>query len=404
MSTSIVILSPLPEARLSKAVADCLARVESLGLQAPELQVMTEHPEPEGLAALVEGDDEDLRERLDATASLILIHGETKLSEDPCFVESLRFLFRRSGNALVQFPDGVAEVEIAIALLANLGGIDSFDERQEARLVHARLLETKYRLLSNRWMTGDNSWAPRALPGHEVEQFEKRARLRLPPEFRAYLAIVGIGPGPTTTGLLPLDELVKPKTYAKTASRAKLGKTVHLGNVDSETHHILVCDGDFAGTIWTVQNEELSEGPIAPDFLHYIEEWIGTGAPEAVLCPGCAVELGVQDLEREYCQGCGARREAGAERSEASLAFETLAQALLMGLLDAELLEIDDPSLVVPLVTALSDYMSDKGHKWKSPDRAAASIAGWLMHRDEVAELHGSNSDVARIFVAVGKS
>ncbi len=404
MSTSIVILSPLPEARTSKAVATCLARLKTLGLAGPELQVLAEHPDPEGLEALVEGDDEDLRDRLDAVASLITVHNEVKLSEDPGFVECLRFLFRRSGESLVQFPDGVAEVEIAIALLANLDGVDAFDEREEARMVHARLLETKYRLLSNRWTTSDASWAPRAMANHEVEQFEKSGRLKLPPEFRGYLAIVGIGPGPTTTGLVPLDEMPKPKTYAKTAKRAKLGKTVHLGNVDSETHHILVCDGDFAGTVWSVTEEAPSDGPIAPDFLSYIESWIGTGTPEALLCPGCDVELQVQDLEREYCQGCGARREAVAERSEASVAFENLAQGLLMGLLDAELLEIDDPSLVLPLITALSDYMSEKGHKWKSPDRAAASIAGWLMHRDEVAELHGSNSDVARVFVAVGKS
>ena len=404
MSTSIVILSPLPEARTSKAVSDCLARVEALGFHAPELQVLAEHPNPERLAALVEGDDDDLRERLDATETLITIHSETKISEDPCFVECLRFLFRRSGDALVQFPDGVAEIEIAIALVANLGGIDSFDERQEARLVHARLLETKYRLLGKRWTTGDESWVPRTVPNHEVERFEKSGRFKLPPEFRGYLAIVGIGPGPSSTGLLPLDELARPKTYAKTATRAKLGKTVHLGNVDSDTHHILVSDGDYLGTIWSVCDEELSEGPIAPDFLTYIEDWIGAGAPEPLLCPGCEIELQIQDLEKEFCQGCGTRREAGASRSEASLAFETLAEGLLMGLLDAELLEIDDPSLVLPLISALSEYMSEKGHKWKSPDKAAASIAGWLMHRDEVGELHGSNSDVARVFIAVSKS
>ncbi len=404
MSTSIVILSPLPEARTTKAVADCLARIENLGLRAPEVQVLSEHPDPEGLEALVAGDDDDLRPRLDATESVITVHSETKLSEDPCFVECLRFLFRRSGESLVQFPDGVAEVEIAIALLANLGSIEDFDEREEARRVHSRLLETKYRLLSKRWTTGEGDWAPRAIANHEVEQFERSGRLKLPPEFRGYLAIVGIGPGPSTTGLLPLDELPKAKTYAKTAKRPKLGKTVHLGNVDSETHHVLVCDGDFAGTVWEVCEDTPGDEPIAPDFLSYVEDWIGSGEPEALLCPGCEAALEVKDLEREFCQGCGARREAGSARSEASLAFEQLAEGLLMGLLDAELLEIDDPALVLPLVTALSEYMSEKGHKWKSPDRAAASIAGWLMHREEVAELHGSNSDVARVFVAVGKS
>lgn len=406
MSTSIVILSPLPEARTSKAVADCLARVEVLGLPAPELQVLEEHPNAEGLQAMIEGDDEEenLREGLDAAKSFITIHNEAKLSEDPAFVECLRFLFRRSGNALVQFPDGVAEVDIGLMLIANLEGVEDFDEREEARRLHARLLQIKYRLLVKRWKTGDDVWVPRTLANHEVEAYERSKRLRLPPEFRGYLAIVGIGPGPTTTGLLPLDELDKPKTYAKTAQRPKLGKSVHLGNVDSETHHILICDGDMAGTVWKVHDEEPSEGPIAPDFFDYIESWIGEGEPEALLCPGCEVALQVQDLEREYCQGCGARREASADRSAASLAFEDLAKGLLMGLLDAELLEIDDPSLVLPLVTALSEYMSEKGHKWKSPDRAAASIAGWLMHRDEVAELHGSNSDVARVFVAVGQS
>ncbi len=403
MSTSIVILSPLPEARAAKAVADCLARIASLGLRAPEVQVLAEHPDPEGLEALVEGDDEDLRERLDATATLITIHNEAKLSEDPCFVECLRFLFRRSGESLVQFPDGVAEVEIAIALLANLEGIESFDEREEARRVHARLLEIKYRLLSKRWTTGEEHWAPRAIANHEVEQYERSARLKLPPEFRGYLAIVGVGPGPTTTGILPLDEWSKSTTYAKTAKRPKLGKTVHLGNVDSEIHHVLVCDGDYVGTVWEVCEEKPAEEPISPDFLSYVESWIGSGTPEPLLCPGCETELEVKDLEREFCQGCGARREAGSARSEASLAFEKLAEGLLMGLLDAELLEIDDPALVLPLITALSEYMSEKGHKWKSPDKAAASIAGWLMHRDEVAELHGSNSDVARVFVAVGK-
>jgi hypothetical protein len=404
MSTSIVILSPWPEARTSKAVADCQARIAELDLPGPELQVMAEHPDPEGLEALVQGDDEDLRPRLDATESVIAIQSETKLSEDPAFVECLRFLFRRSGESLVQFPDGVAEVEIAIPLLANLDGIEAFDEREEARVLHARLLQTKYRLLTKRWQTGDASWAPRALANHEVEQFERSARMKFPPEFRGYLAIVGVGPGPSATGIVPLDELEKPKTYAKTAQRPKLGKTVHLGNVDSEHHHILVSDGVFAGTVWEVSEGELSEGPIAGDFLEYVESWIGAGDPEALLCPGCEMPLEVQDLEREYCQACGARREAGAERSAASLAFEDLAKSLLMALLDEELLEIDDPSLVLPLVTALSEYMSEKGHKWKSPDRAAASIAGWLMHRDEVAELHGSNSDVARVFVAVGQS
>ena len=130
MSTSIVILSPWPEARTSKAVAECLARVAELDVPGPELQVLAEHPNPDGLQALVEGDDEDLRERLDATESVITIQSETKLSEDPAFVECLRFLFRRSGESLVQFPDGVAEVEIGIALLANLEGIEAFDERE----------------------------------------------------------------------------------------------------------------------------------------------------------------------------------------------------------------------------------------------------------------------------------
>ncbi|MCP4448031.1 MAG: hypothetical protein GY811_22255 [Myxococcales bacterium] len=74
---------------------------------------------------------------------------------------------------------------------------------------------------------------------------------------------------------------------------------------------------------------------------------------------------------------------------------------MLAKLLETELLELEDPLLLAPLIAALTEYMAEKGHKWKSPDKAAASIAGWLLHRDEVAELHGSNTDVARVFAAV---
>jgi hypothetical protein len=293
-------------------------------------------------------------------------------------------------------------MELALEELANLSGIDGFDEREEARRLNGRLLQTKYRLLVKRWTTGDSAWIPRVLSNNDVDQYEKRARLKLPPEFRAYLVIVGIGPAPSQTGLLPFEELDKPKTFAKTDSHPKLGKTVHLGSFDESTHHVLVCDGDMAGKVWKVTDDIPADAPVADDFLSYIEAWIGAGEPEPLLCSGCELPLEVQDLEREYCQGCGQRREAS-ERSEASLAFEELAKNLLTQLLEEELLEIDDPSMLLPLVTALSEYMSEKGHKWKSPDRAAASIAGWLMHRDEVAELHGSNSDVAKVFVAVGR-
>ena len=207
--------------------------------------------------------------------------------------------------------------------------------------------------------------------------------------FRAYLAIVGVGPGPSKTGLPMLDEMGKPKTFKKTAERPKLGKALQLGKYDEANAHLLVCDGPASGSVWEMVDGEPGIEPIAASFIDYIESWIGSGAPEALLCLGCRVPLEVQDLEREFCQNCGQRRSSvGSERSEASRAFEVLAKALVEELVEQEFLEIEDPDMLSPLVAALTEYMSEKGHKWKSPDRAAASIAGWLLHRDEVAELH----------------
>lgn len=405
MSTQIVILSPHDETRTNKAVKRFLDRAAGLELSHPALEVLEEHPDLDALYALLDEEDAgELEQRIAATQSVVIIENEKKLSADPVFVECLRFLFRRCGDALIQFPEGVAEVEIGIELFGDLTGLEGFDEREEARKLHERLAQTKYRLLVQLWKTGETRWKPRALTNTEMDQFEKSARLSLPPEFRGYLAIVGVGPGPTATGIVPFDELPRPKTHAKSGKRGKLGKTILLGHVDSENHHVLVCDGDYAGTIWLVSFGKPGEEPIEEDFLAYIENWIGAGEVAPLLCSGCEVEMQIEDLEREFCQGCGTRREATTERSAASLAFEDLAKGLLLGLLDAELLEIEEPAFVVPLIAALSEYMSEKGHKWKSPDRAAASIAGWLMHRDEVAELHGSNSDLAKVFVAVGKS
>ncbi len=412
MSTSILILSPLAEERTSKATSACLARTKRLGLQAPELEVLLEHPTPKDLEGLFDDADEEepdqegdesLKQRLEAVSSVIRIESASTLSSDPTFVACLRFLLRRVGDAVVQFPDGIAEIDIAQALIASLEGIEDFDEREEARRMHARLVCTKYRMLTERWNTGDADWAPRALTNQEVEQYEKSKRLKFPADFRAYLAIVGVGRGPTPLGIVALDELENPKTYAKTAKRAKLGKTVVVGRMGPEHVQILVCDGDYAGTIWEVIEEKLSVVPISPGFLEYIETWIGDGEPEAVLCPNCEQPLEVRDLEREFCEGCGTRRAAAAELSEANQAFQALAEGLLGKLLETELLELEDPLLLAPLIAALTEYMAEKGHKWKSPDRAAASIAGWLLHRDEVAELHGSNSDVARVFDTVAR-
>ncbi len=412
MSTCILILSPLAEERTAKAAAACQNRLKALGLAGPEIEALAEHPSPEDLEGLFDAGDEPeedqdeegdaiLQERLAAVDSVIRLQGETALASDPVFVECVRFLLRRVGDAVVQFPEGIAEVDIAQALISTLDGIDDFDERDEARRMHARLVQTKYRMLAKRWNTGDSHWAPRALLNQDVEQHEKSNRMKFPADFKAYLAIVGVGPGPTQRGIVPLDELEKPKTYAKTAGRAKLGKTVIVGRVDSEHEHILVCDGDFAGTIWAVVEGTLSPGPISPGFLEYIETWIGEGEPEAVLCSNCEQPLEVRDLEREFCEGCGTRRAHSEELSEANQAFQALAEGLLGKLLEKELLELEDALLLAPLIAALTEYMADKGHKWKSPDRAAASIAGWLLHRDEVAELHGSNTDVARVFAAV---
>ncbi|MCP4449306.1 MAG: hypothetical protein GY811_28830 [Myxococcales bacterium] len=412
MSTSILILSPLAEERTKKAAAACEARAQGIGLAVPQIDVLAEHPSPEDLEGLFdegeepeEDPDEEgdaiLQERLAAVESVIRLESENALASDPVFVECVRFLLRRVGDAVVQFPEGIAEVDIAQAMISSLDGIEDFDEREEARRMHARLLQIKYRMLAKRWNTGDEQWAPRALANLDVEQHEKSNRLKFPAGFRAYLAIVGVGPGPTQLGIVALDEMDKPKTYAKTAGRAKLGKTVVVGRVEAEHEHILACDGDFAGTIWAVVEGTLSPGPISPGFLEYIETWIGAGEPDAVLCANCEQPLEIKDLEREFCQGCGTRRIAATELSEANQAFQALAQGLLGKLLETELLELEDPLLLAPLIVALTEYMAEKGHKWKSPDRAAASIAGWLLHRDEVAELHGSNSDVARAFATV---
>ncbi len=400
MSTSIVILSPLPEARTQKAVTQCLARTEALELVPPSIEVAEELPDLEAVIAMIDEEDVELLERMPTITSAIVICSEAALSKDPTFVECVRFLLRRVGSAVVQFPEGVADVEIAEMLIASLEGVESFDEREEARFVQGRLMNIKYKLLSKLWSEGAAKWKPHALSNTEIEQYEKSSRLQFPPEFRGYLAIVGVGPGPGAVGIVPLDEMAKPKTYAKTARRSKLGKTVIVGTIDSECNYILVNDGDYAGTIWETLDGEILR-PMASSFLEYIEDWIGTDEPDAILCESCGVALELKDLEREYCQGCGTRRQATEERTEASTAFEALAQGLLIQLLETELLEIEDPTMLPPLVAALAEYMSEKGHKWKSPDRAAASIAGWLMHRDEVAELHGSNSDVARVFAKV---
>ena len=37
-------------------------------------------------------------------------------------------------------------------------------------------------------------------------------------------------------------------------------------------------------------------------------------------------------------------------------------------------LKLEDALLLAPLIAALTEYMAEKGHKWKSPDGAAASI------------------------------
>lgn len=415
MSTCILILSPLAEERTTKAAAACQARAESLGLTAPTIEVTVDHPSPEDLEGLFDPSDDPeeepdeegdaiLQERIAALASVIRLEGENTLASDPAFVECVRFLLRRSGDAVVQFPEGIAEVDIAQALISSLDGIEDFDEREEARRMHARLVQTKYRMLAQRWKTSEDHWAPRALAHQEVEQFEKSNRMAFPADFRAYLAIVGVGPGPTQRGIVALDELEKPKTYAKTAGRAKLGKTIIVGRVGPEHDHLLVCDGDYAGTIWGITEGALSPCPISPGFLEYIETWIGEGEPEAILCANCEQPLEVKDLEREFCEGCGTRRIASTELSEANRAFQALAEGLLGKLLETELLELEDPLLLAPLIAALTEYMAEKGHKWKSPDRAAASIAGWLLHRDEVAELHGSNTDVARVFAAVASA
>jgi len=416
MSTSILILSPLGEERTSKAVAACLARAKALGLDMPSIEVLAEHPSPSDLEGLFDppkepGEDEEidaegdalLQERLACVASVISMESKGALSAEPTFVASLRFLLRRVGDGVVQFPEGIAEVDVAQALVASLPGVENFDEREEARQMHARLAQTKYRMLAKHWQTGDGDWMPRALSNLEVEQYEKSKRLKFPADFRAYLAFVGVGRGPTPRGIVSLDELEKPKTFSKTAKRAKLGKTIVVGQVAPEHQHILVCDGEYVGTIWEVIAGTLSPGPIAPGFIEYVEAWIGEGPADEVFCPNCEQSLEIRDLEREFCEGCGTRRAAAAERSEANRAFEALAQGLLGRLLETELLELEDPHLLAPLIAALCEYMANKGHKWKSPDRAAASIAGWLLHRDEVAELHGSNSDVARVFEAVAR-
>ena len=401
MSTSIVILSPLSEARTLKAVAQCLGRAAKLEVLPPSLHVVAEVPDLAEVTAMIDEEDQELLEKLSTVESLIEIEHPSTLSKDPVFVECVRFLLRRVGDAVVQFPEGVADVEIAEMLIASLEGVENFDEREATRHLQVRLMDIKYRLLTNLWQKGSSKWKPHALSNTDIEQFEKSGRFNFPPEFRGYLAIVGVGPGPGAVGIVPLDDFEKPKTYAKTAKRPRLGKTVVVGSVNSEHKYILVSEGDFAGTVWEVQGGELSDGPVAPGFLEYIENWIGLGEPESLLCESCGVVLEVKDLEREFCQGCGARRAAAEERSEADQAFEALAKGLLFELLETELLEIEDPTMLPPLVAALSEYMSEKGHKWRSPDKAAASIAGWLMHRDEVAELHGSNSDVARVFAKV---
>lgn len=401
MSTSIVILSPLSEARTLKAVAQCLDRADRLEVLPPSLEVVTEVPDLSDIEPMIDDEDDELREKLTTVESLILIEHKSTLAKDPVFVECLRFLLRRVGDAVVRFPEGVADVEIAAMLIASLEGVEQFDEREETRHLQIRLMDIKYRLLSNFWQKGGSKWKPQALSNTDIEQFEKSGRFKFPPEFRGYLALVGVGPGPGTVGIVPLDEFEKPKTYAKTPKRGKLGKTVVVGSVSSDHKYILVSEGDYAGTVWETQGGELVGGPIAPGFLEYIENWIGTGEPEPVMCETCGVVLEIKDLEREFCQGCGSRREAGEERTEAAQAFEALAKGLLLQLLESELLEIEDPTMLLPLVAALTEYMSEKGHKWRSPDKAAASIAGWLMHRDEVAELHGSNSDVARVFANV---
>lgn len=403
MSTSIIIMSPVPEDRANKAVAKCLARVAALGAEAPSIDVQPDLPDLDASARLISDGDEEVLVRFSEIQSIMNVKHDRDLDDDPILTECLRFLIRRSGQGLVQFSDALVETEVALSRLEAQEGVESFDEREEARQMQTRLLAIKYRLLTQRWKRGDAAWAPRALGNHEIEEHERSARLKFPPEFRGYLAVVGVGPGPSSVGILPLDELEKPQTYRKTAGRPKLGKTVHVGNLGSEHYHLLVTDGELTGTVWDIVDGTLGDEPIADSFLAYVEDWIGEGEPEPLACPACTAELDVQDLDREYCKACGTRRGAKSEQSSASQAFEEFASDFLERLLHDELLEIDDPGLMIPLVTGLTDYMGEKGHKWKSPDRAAASIAGWLLHRDEVAELHGTNADVARVFISVSR-
>lgn len=407
MSTAILILSPYPEARTTKAVQLCQRRAQNLGLVAPAMEVFPEHPARENLDLLLDPEDLALIEAVEATESVIALEGEVSLAKDPCFVECFRFLLRRSGEALVQFPEGIAEPDIGMAVVASLEGIEDFDEREEARKVHARLQQSKYRILAQRWKRGDANYTPRPVTNHDMEQQELSWRLSFPPEFRAYLTIIGFGPGPAgaaSSGIVPFDEMENPKTLAQTTKRPKLGKTIVVGRIDEKSHHLLVCEGEARGTVWTSKGGKLGHQPLAESFIEYIEAWVGAGEVALFPCTSCGGLLELEDLEKQFCSGCGARPEGESDRSEASEAFESLSKALLLKLLEDEFLEIEDPGLLRPLIAALTEYMSEKGHKWRSPDKAAASIAGWLLHRDEVAELHGTNSDVARAFEAVGRS
>ena len=64
MRYAIFVLSPLPLARMEKAVADCQRRLEELGLEGPMMEALEEHPDLEGVLGLLEEGDEDLGEAL----------------------------------------------------------------------------------------------------------------------------------------------------------------------------------------------------------------------------------------------------------------------------------------------------------------------------------------------------
>lgn len=202
-----------------------------------------------------------------------------------------------------------------------------------------------------------------------VGAIEDELGLRLPEDYRAYVATIADGGAGPYHGLLPLDHPVQHRcmrgTFAFTApavaadsdddgpraggpgdasagergdasedergdprgARAVYAGVIGLGHVGCGQMALLVVRGEAAGEVWLDAREaEAGVGPIAPSFGAYLEDWVERTSrnelPRAIVPPGrCALPnaLSAYLARHEDARGL-ARGTIGGEWLRAALA------------------------------------------------------------------------------------